>query len=61
MEDKQFLLSIEEGKPNWSSYDFSSFPAIQWKLFNLQQLKEQNPLKHKENYRLLETKLLTMV
>lgn len=35
-EDKKFLLSIENGTPEWDGYDFSIFPAIQWKLLNVQ-------------------------
>lgn len=44
--DKQFLLSIEKGIPDWESYDFSDFPAVKWKLQNTQKLKNQNPTKH---------------
>jgi len=55
--DKQFLLSIENGLPDWGIYDFSSFPAIQWKLLNVNKLKEHNPTKHKKMLSQLETKL----
>lgn len=44
--DKQFLLSIEKGIPDWESYDFSDFPAVKWKLQNIQKLKSLNPKKH---------------
>lgn len=44
--DKQFLLSIEEVNPNWTIYDFRSFPAVQWKLQNLSRLKSEDPEKH---------------
>jgi len=44
--DKQFLLSVEKGTPNWESYDFGDFPAVKWKLQNIQKLKNQNPTKH---------------
>jgi predicted nucleotidyltransferase component of viral defense system len=54
-EDKSFLVSIEEGKPDWSTYDFSQFPAVQWKLKNINRLKKQNPAKHKKIYKKLET------
>jgi len=47
--DKQFLMSIEEGRPDWSSYDFNIFPAVQWKLMNVLRLKKENPKKH-QNY-----------
>lgn len=54
IEDKAFLLSIEKGEPDWNVYDFSQFPAVQWKLQNLNKLKEQNPTKHKELCKKLE-------
>lgn len=46
--DKQFLISFESGEPDWSSTQYSSFrcyPSVQWKLLNLQKLKQQNPQK----------------
>jgi hypothetical protein len=49
--DKQFLLSFEEGEPDWQSTeyaDFQNFPAIQWKLLNINKLKSTNPNKHKQ-------------
>lgn len=55
--DKQFLLSIKSLKPDWSIYHFEHFPAIQWKLKNLQQLKDTNPEKHLAQYRNLKTVL----
>jgi hypothetical protein len=45
--DKNFLLSIEEGKPDWSIYNFQDFPAVQWKLKNIEKLKSTNPEKHR--------------
>lgn len=56
--DKTFLVSIEKGEPDWSEYDFSKFPAVQWKLQNIETLKEQNPVKHKELYKKLEIEFL---
>ena len=49
--DKRFLLSFEEGEPDWQSSeyaDFQKFPAIQWKLLNINKLKATNPNKHKQ-------------
>jgi len=48
-EDKEFLLTFGEGTPNWDIYDFERFPAVQWKLQNLINLKNKNPEKH-ENF-----------
>jgi len=56
-DDKAFLLSIKNVKPDWSIYDFERFPAIQWKLQNLEKLKANNPDKHRELYETLENKL----
>jgi predicted nucleotidyltransferase component of viral defense system len=53
-EDKTFLVSIEKGAPDWSKYDFSQFPAVQWKLQNIKTLKEQSPDKYEELYKKLE-------
>lgn len=50
-EDKAFLVSFEEGDPQWekSAYsDFRDFPSVQWKSFNVNKLKTQNPAKHKQ-------------
>ena len=46
--DKSFLVSFEQGQPDWDSFDFGYFqeyPSVQWKLMNLQRLKRQNPAK----------------
>ena len=56
-EDKKFLLSIENGSPNWDVYDFRIFPAIQWKLINVNLFKTQSPLRHRRLLSELETKL----
>ncbi len=49
-EDKAFLISFEQGEPQWnnSGYNhFKDFPSIQWKLLNINKLKVQNIAKHK--------------
>ena len=46
--DREFLLSFESGSPDWEKCcagDLSGFPSIQWKLKNIQTLKETNPSK----------------
>jgi predicted nucleotidyltransferase component of viral defense system len=43
--DREFLLSFESGSPDWEKCcagDLSSYPSIQWKLKNIQTLKEIN-------------------
>lgn len=55
--DKAFLLSIKNLTPDWKTYDFKRFPAIAWKLQNLQKLKDKNADKHREQYEALERKL----
>lgn len=49
-QDKEFLLSVKGLTPDWKTFDFSKFPAIQWKLQNLQKLKDNNPGKYQEQY-----------
>lgn len=52
--DKDFLLSVKSLKPDWSYYTFENFPAVNWKLQNLQKLKDSNPEKYQEMYENLE-------
>lgn len=54
--DKQFLLSFENGTPDWSFYNFEDYPAVQWKLQNLQKLKETNAKKHSTQFEKLKSK-----
>lgn len=46
--DVEFLLDFEDATPDWSTYNFEQFPAVQWKLLNIRRLKSINPDKHKE-------------
>lgn len=49
--DRGFLFSFESGSPDWGNCcagDLSAYPAIQWKLQNIQTLKERNPSKFNE-------------
>jgi len=56
-EDKDFLLSLKDLKPDWTIYDFERFPGIAWKLENLMKLKENNPEKHAKLYEALKQTL----
>jgi predicted nucleotidyltransferase component of viral defense system len=55
--DKDFLLSVKALEPDWSIYDFERFPAVQWKMLNLEKLKDTNPGKHQRQYDALEERL----
>lgn len=49
-EDKEFLISFEQGEPEWDrccTGDLSEFPSVKWKLQNILKLKETNPEKLK--------------
>jgi predicted nucleotidyltransferase component of viral defense system len=49
--DKRFLISFEEGTPEWKITDYSKFknyPPVRWKLHNINKLKEINFQKHRE-------------
>ena len=49
-DDKAFLISFEDGNPDWSKCcagDLSNYPSVRWKLQNIAKLKSKNPAKHK--------------
>ena len=48
IEDKEFLLAFSKGEPDWTKVDYSRYPAIRWKLLNINKLKETNPQKYSE-------------
>ena len=56
-QDRSFLLSFTQGDPVWAAYNFSKFPAVQWKLLNINKLKKSNPAKHKMQVEKLENAL----
>lgn len=56
-QDKEFLLSVKALNPDWGIYDFQEFPAVKWKVLNLEKLKAENPEKHKKQYNALEERL----
>lgn len=53
-EDKKFLLAFSKGEPDWRKVDYSKYPAIKYKLLNINKLKENNPQKHKEQMEIIE-------
>jgi hypothetical protein len=47
--ERAFLLSFEEGSPDWSLFPAAGaerLPAPRWKLLNIQKLRADNPAKH---------------
>ena len=43
--DKRFLISFEQGEPDWDSVEygyFAEYPSVKWKLLNLAKLKQDN-------------------
>ena len=54
--DKKFILSFKQGKPDWSLFvkDISQYPSIKWKLANINNLIDSNPAKYREMYDKLE-------
>ncbi|MDR1582854.1 MAG: nucleotidyl transferase AbiEii/AbiGii toxin family protein [Prevotellaceae bacterium] len=55
--DKSLILSFTKGEPKWNESDYGKFPAIHWKLLNINKLKEYNPQKYFEQIELLEREL----
>lgn len=60
-EDKEFLLAFSQGEPNWTKVDYSAYPAIRWKLLNINKLKQNNPQKHKEQVDMLRLVLSPII
>ena len=57
-EDKDFIISFEEGSPQWElccAGDLSKYPSVQWKLLNIEKLKKQNQKKFQEGIDKLKT------
>ena len=46
-EARELVMCFASGQPEWQTYDYSSFPGIQWKLQNIRRLKEENTAKYK--------------
>jgi len=47
--NRDFLISFEQGKPNWSLFPIKvakDLSAVKWKLLNIKKLKTNNPNKH---------------
>ena len=60
-EDKQFIMSFEKGEPDWDLFKYPTikdFPAINWKLLNVNKLKKENPQKHTAEIEKLNTTLI---
>ncbi|MDR1610862.1 MAG: nucleotidyl transferase AbiEii/AbiGii toxin family protein [Candidatus Symbiothrix sp.] len=55
--DKSLLVSFAKGEPKWDISDYGIFPAIRWKLLNINKLKNDNPHKYFEQIELLEKAL----
>lgn len=41
--DRAFLLSVNRLEPDWKEYQFTEFPAVRWKLHNLERFRRQRP------------------
>ncbi len=57
LRDKEFLVAFEAGRDlsQFAEYqEYLLFPSVQWKLQNVNKLKELNPDKHKEGVSKLE-------
>jgi hypothetical protein len=47
-QDAEFLISMAEATPVWRAHPFQEFPAVRWKLQNLEMLKAKDPGKLEE-------------
>lgn len=58
--DRRFLLSFKNAMPDWSLFPYDTLkdlPAVQWKLRNIETLKDKNPKKHAEHIKKLKERL----
>jgi len=58
--ERKFLVSLKQGEPEWKLLgiaNIDSLPAIQWKLRNIQLLKDRNKAKYEESLNKLKSKL----
>ena len=58
--DREFLLSFKKGEPLWKLIPIDNLeylPAVKWKLLNIQNLALNNPHRHAEMLKILETRL----
>lgn len=61
-DDIEFLISFEEGNPNWlkcCAGNLESFPSVKWKLQNIAILKNKNPSKYMEGMNKLRKHLIS--
>ena len=61
-QDKEFLIAFEAGNNllQFTEYQkYLQFPSVQWKLQNINKLKETNLIKHRESVKKLENYLMT--
>ena len=54
-EDKDFLLSLNRLTPDWSIYNYQSFPSVKWKLLNLEKFRNDIPLAYEHQLSKLES------
>ena len=47
-EHREFLVNFKKLTPDWTIYDLKKFPAVQWKLQNIENLKSKNPNKYQQ-------------
>lgn len=56
--ERQFLISFKQGNPDWELLPvpvLKDLPAVQWKLKNIQHLLTQDPAKHAQQQKRLES------
>ena len=56
-DDKAFLLSIKKLSPDWSINNFARFPAVKWKVKNIETLKEKDNKKYQAQVKALQDAL----
>ncbi len=47
-DDRTFLLSLNRLEPDWSVHDYRRFPAVRWKLLNLEKFRRDAPDRYRQ-------------
>lgn len=56
-DDRAFLLSLNRLEPDWSVHDYRRFPAVRWKLMNLEKFRRDAPDRYHHQFAALTAAL----
>jgi len=54
LDQKNMIISVAKGEPDWIYEDWSNYPGIAWKLINIEKLRKKNFTKYQQQIDQLE-------